>query len=67
MSGNQAFNHELVNSLTSVKSLAELLVEYPSLDAGERCRFISIIRDESERLVRLIDHLKLACDTAVSL
>lgn len=64
---NQLFTHEFVNSLTSVRSLADLLVEYPGLDADDRCRFTAILRDETERLVRLIERLKLGSDTAASL
>ncbi|BBO70438.1 hypothetical protein DSCA_43680 [Desulfosarcina alkanivorans] len=64
---NQWFTHEFVNSLTSVRSLADLLVEYPGLDAGDRCRFTAILRDETERLVRLIEGRELESDTSATL
>jgi signal transduction histidine kinase len=57
LSRNQAFTHEFVNSLASVRSLAELLADYPSLDDGDRSRFIAIIREETERLARLMKSL----------
>jgi nitrogen-specific signal transduction histidine kinase len=64
---NQLFNHEIVNSLSSIRSLAELLVDYPGLNDGDRSRFITILRDETERLVCLMGQLKLRPDTAASL
>lgn len=65
--GNQVFTHEFVNSLTSVRSIAELLVEYPGLNDGDRSRFINIIRDETERLVRLMNRLELGSDPVAPL
>jgi len=56
-SNNQTKTHEFVNALSSVRSLAELLVENPGLDAGDRSRFIEIIRDETERLIHLMAHV----------
>lgn len=49
--------HDVVNSLSSVRCLVELLVEYPGLDAGERRRFIGMIRDQTERLVNLVSRM----------
>lgn len=63
LSNNQKKTHEFVNSLSSVRSLAELLVENPGLDAGDRSRFIEIIRDETERLIHLMAHLNIEADT----
>jgi signal transduction histidine kinase len=57
LSESQMISHEFVNSLTSLRSLSELLVDYPGLDAGDRTRFLNIIREETERLVRLYSHL----------
>ena len=57
LSKGQMVNHEFVNSLTSVRSLSELLVEYPGLEDGERIRFLTLIREETERLVHLLGHL----------
>ena len=62
LSDDQATTHDFVNSLSSVRSLVELLVAYPGLDAGDRSRFIGILRDETERLVQLMAHMKVAPD-----
>jgi signal transduction histidine kinase len=59
LSNKQAKTHEFVNSLSSVRSLAELLAENPGLDAGHRSRFIGMIRDETDRLIHLMTHLNL--------
>jgi signal transduction histidine kinase len=50
--------------LTSVRSLSELLVDYPGLDDVDRIRFLNIIREETERLMRLLVHLKPPSDIA---
>lgn len=63
LADNQKKTHEFVNSLSSVRSLAELLVENPGLDAGDRSRFIQIIRDETERLIHLMAVLKVEAET----
>lgn len=46
--------HDVVNALSSVRCLVELLMEYPALDAGDRDRFIRMIRDQADRLVNLV-------------
>ncbi|MBC2712934.1 MAG: hypothetical protein HGJ94_18660 [Desulfosarcina sp.] len=63
LSEKQVVTHEFVNSLTSVRSLSALLADYPGLDAGDRNRFINIVRDETERLVRLMDRLNVVTET----
>ena len=67
LSSKQAKTHEFVNSLSSVRSLAELLAENPGLDAGDRSRFIGLIRDETERLIDLMAYLNLESDATASL
>ncbi|HSO20515.1 MAG TPA: hypothetical protein VLT88_13715 [Desulfosarcina sp.] len=57
LSRHQAAAHEFVNSLSSVRSLVELLVAYPALEAGDRRRFIGIIHDQTERLLHLMGRL----------
>jgi len=64
LTNHQVKTHEFLNSLSSVRSLAELLVDNPGLDAGDRSRFIAIIRDETERLIHLLAHLTADADTA---
>jgi signal transduction histidine kinase len=59
----QVLTHEFVNSLASVRSLAELLAENPGLDANNRSRFITLIRDETQRLERLMGHINLELET----
>ena len=54
LANDQAKTHAVVNSLASVRSLAELLVDNPGLDPGDRNRFIAIIRDQTERLIHLM-------------
>jgi len=47
--------HELRTPLTSIRSFAEILVDYPDEAAATRKGFYLIIKKESERLSRLID------------
>lgn len=54
LSEKQSASHDFINSLSSVRSLSELLVENPGLDDGQRIRFLKIIREETERLMRLL-------------
>jgi len=67
LSQTQTVSHEFVNSLASVRSLSELLVDYPGLNACDRTQCLNIIREETERLIRLMDQLNLASNTSVSL
>ena len=64
LSEKQVTTHDFVNSLSSVRSLAELLADHPGLEASDRSRFISIIRDETERLINLMAQLNLSSDKA---
>jgi nitrogen-specific signal transduction histidine kinase len=66
LSKNQAVNHEFINSLSSVRSLSQLLVDYPGLDAGERTRFLSMINEETARLMHLLDQLTPSSDHSAS-
>ena len=47
--------HEVRTPLTSIRSFAEILVDYPDETAETRKAFYLIIKRESERLSRLID------------
>ena len=67
LSKNQTVSHEFVNSLASVRSLSELLVDYPGLNVCDRTQCLNIIREETERLIRLMEQLNLASDTGGSL
>lgn len=61
LTGNKAVSHEFINALTSVRSLSRLLVDYPGLADTDRTRFLSIIHDETERLMRLLADLDDGC------
>jgi len=49
--------HELRTPLTSIRAFAEILLDRPDLDAGERQRFLGIITRETERLTRMINQV----------
>jgi two-component system sensor histidine kinase CreC len=51
----QALTHELKAPLSAIRGAAELLAENPP--EGDRTRFVSNLRSESERLQRLVDRL----------
>jgi signal transduction histidine kinase len=57
LSSDSTVSHEFANSLASVRSLSELLVDHPGLAAGDRIRFLTIIREETERLAHLLGRL----------
>lgn len=49
--------HELRTPLTAIRSIAEILLENPEIDAGQKRDFTEIIVKESERLSRLINQV----------
>jgi len=55
-------NYEFINSLASVRSVSELLVDYPGMDAYERNQFLSAIHKETGRLMQLMGQLKPLSD-----
>ncbi len=65
-STSQTAVHEFINSLSSVRCLTELLMAYPRIDAEDRSRFLGIMREETERLVRLSDDLMTMSGTVES-
>jgi len=48
-------SHELRTPLTSIRSFSEILLNYPDEDLATRTEFLGIIKNESERLTRLIN------------
>jgi len=50
-------SHELRTPMTSIRSFSEILVDEGATDTAETRRFLEIIRQESERLTRLLDEI----------
>ncbi len=50
-------SHELRTPMTSIRSFSEILAEQQDLEGAEAKRFLAIIRQESERLTRLLDEI----------
>ncbi|WP_306118830.1 MULTISPECIES: sensor histidine kinase [unclassified Roseitalea] len=50
-------SHELRTPMTSIRSFAELLSEAETLDTPHSRRFIHIVKQESQRLTRLLDEI----------
>ncbi len=49
--------HELRTPLTSIRSSAEILLNYTDEDVETQREFLSVIRSESDRLAKLVDNL----------
>jgi hypothetical protein len=52
-----AVQHVIRTPLTSIRSSAEILLNYPIEDAEVRQRFLQIIQDEAERLSHTVDRM----------
>jgi signal transduction histidine kinase len=50
-------SHELRTPLTSIKSFSEILLDYEDIDSESRAEFTRIIKEETDRLTRLIEDL----------
>ena len=50
-------SHELRTPLTSIRSYADILLNYPDTDPDTQKEFLRIIRGESERLDQMIDDM----------
>lgn len=44
-----------IDPLTSVRTVTELLMEYPDLDAGQQRRFLDLILNSTDRLIHLVN------------
>lgn len=53
----ETIEHELRTPLTSLRSMAEILRDYPDLTEAQRQRFLESMIVENERLGRTIDRL----------
>ena len=49
--------HELRTPLTSIRAFAELMVDDPDMDAGQRQHFLALVVAETERLTRLVNQV----------
>ena len=56
--------HELQSSLTSVRSLSEILQDYPNINSTKRSEFLDIIIQEAERMTSIIKQAELPMQTA---
>ena len=52
--GVTRFIHDLLTPLTSVRSLSEILHDYPDLNSKKRQEFLDIIIRETERMTGII-------------
>ncbi|HPG21927.1 MAG TPA: HAMP domain-containing sensor histidine kinase, partial [Amaricoccus sp.] len=50
-------SHELRTPMTSIRSFAEILGDMPDVSTENAKRFLGIIREESQRLTRLLDEI----------
>ena len=48
------FIHDLRSSIASVRSLSEILQEYPNINGSKRKEFLDIIVQEAERMAHII-------------
>ena len=52
--GVTGFIHDLLTPLTSVRSLSEILHDYPDLNSKKRQEFLDIIIRETEKMTGMI-------------
>jgi len=55
--------HELQSSLTSVRSLSEILQDYPNINKTKRSEFLDIIIQEAERMTSIIKQAEIPMRT----
>ena len=53
----EEIEHELKTPLTSIRSLSEIMRDYPDLSETERQRFLEVMLVENERLARTVEKL----------
>lgn len=49
--------HELKTPLTTIRSVSEILRDFPELSAEERQEFLRLLLQENERLLGAVDRL----------
>ena len=57
LGGFEVIEHELRTPLTTLRSMAEILRDYPDLSEAQRQRFLDSMIAENERLSRTVDRL----------
>ena len=53
----EELEHELKTPLTTIRSLAEILRDFPDLSEEERRLFLQRLADENERMAEVVDRL----------
>jgi signal transduction histidine kinase len=53
----EELEHELKTPIASIRSLSEIMRDYPDLTADERRRFLDAMIIENERLSRAVDRV----------
>lgn len=53
----EEIEHELKTPLASIRSLSEIMRDYPDLPEAERRRFLEVMIHENERLARTVERL----------
>jgi signal transduction histidine kinase len=53
----EEIEHELKTPLTSIRSLSEIMRDYPDLTEEQRQRFLEVVLVENERLARTVEQL----------
>jgi signal transduction histidine kinase len=51
------YARSFIDPLTSVRTVTELLRDYPDLDAGQQRRFLDLILNATDRLIHLVDDM----------
>jgi signal transduction histidine kinase len=53
----EEIEHELKTPLASMRSLSEIMRDYPDLTEDQRRRFLEVILSENKRLARTVERL----------
>jgi signal transduction histidine kinase len=53
----EEIEHELKTPLASIRSLSEIMRDYPDLTEDQRQRFLEVMLRENERLARTVERL----------
>lgn len=53
----EEIEHELRTPLASIRSLSEIMRDYPDLTPEQRQRFLDVVLVENERLARTVERL----------